>query len=87
MRGMYRGLGPTIYGYLPTWAIYFTVYDSLKRRLGGSRFLSLSLIPRGWFHSVGFVRDGDCDGEGLFPFWVTDMNFLSGFFGLLGLRI
>ena len=25
IRGLYRGLAPTIYGYLPTWAIYFTV--------------------------------------------------------------
>lgn len=31
---MYRGLGPTILGYLPTWAIYFAVYDSIKRKFG-----------------------------------------------------
>ncbi|KAI8974398.1 mitochondrial carrier domain-containing protein [Pilobolus umbonatus] len=31
-RGLYRGLGPTILGYLPTWAIYFTVYDYCKSR-------------------------------------------------------
>jgi solute carrier family 25 (mitochondrial folate transporter), member 32 len=30
LRGMYRGLGPTILGYLPTWAIYFAVYDGIK---------------------------------------------------------
>ncbi|KAL1950204.1 hypothetical protein VTO73DRAFT_5327 [Trametes versicolor] len=34
MRGMYRGLGPTILGYLPTWAIYFAVYDGIKRYFG-----------------------------------------------------
>ncbi|EGN98044.1 hypothetical protein SERLA73DRAFT_182903 [Serpula lacrymans var. lacrymans S7.3] len=34
VRGMYRGLGPTILGYLPTWAIYFTVYDGIKRHFG-----------------------------------------------------
>ncbi|KLO17273.1 mitochondrial carrier [Schizopora paradoxa] len=34
LRGMYRGLGPTILGYLPTWAIYFAVYDSIKTRFG-----------------------------------------------------
>lgn len=33
LRGFYRGLAPTIYGYLPTWAIYFTVYDRVKVRL------------------------------------------------------
>ena len=31
---MYRGLGPTILGYLPTWAIYFAVYDGIKTRFG-----------------------------------------------------
>lgn len=34
MRGLYRGLGPTILGYLPTWAIYFAVYDGIKTRFG-----------------------------------------------------
>ncbi|GAA6017779.1 hypothetical protein JCM10207_000498 [Rhodosporidiobolus poonsookiae] len=36
-RGLYRGLGPTIIGYLPTWAIYFTVYDQAKNRLSEIR--------------------------------------------------
>lgn len=34
IRGMYRGLGPTILGYLPTWAIYFAVYDGIKNHFG-----------------------------------------------------
>ena len=34
IRGLYRGLGPTILGYLPTWAIYFTAYDYCKGRWG-----------------------------------------------------
>lgn len=29
-RGMYRGLGPLILGYLPTWTVYFTVYEKTK---------------------------------------------------------
>lgn len=33
-RGLYRGLGPTILGYLPTWAIYFAVYDGIKVYFG-----------------------------------------------------
>jgi hypothetical protein len=36
-RGLYRGLGPTIFGYLPTWAIYFTVYDKVKAHMGQLR--------------------------------------------------
>jgi len=34
IRGLYRGLGPTILGYLPTWALYFAVYDGIKTRFG-----------------------------------------------------
>lgn len=30
VRGMYRGLGPIILGYLPTWAVWFTVYGKSK---------------------------------------------------------
>ena len=33
IRGFYRGLAPTLIGYLPTWAIYFCVYDTCKRNL------------------------------------------------------
>ncbi|RKP22646.1 mitochondrial carrier domain-containing protein [Syncephalis pseudoplumigaleata] len=33
VRGLYRGLGPTVLGYLPTWAIYFSVYDRAKTYL------------------------------------------------------
>lgn len=30
LRGMYRGLGPIILGYLPTWAVWFFVYGRAK---------------------------------------------------------
>lgn len=30
IRGMYRGLGPIVLGYLPTWAVWFTVYNESK---------------------------------------------------------
>lgn len=33
LRGMYRGLGPIIMGYLPTWAVWFTVYNKSKKEL------------------------------------------------------
>ncbi|KAI1439284.1 mitochondrial carrier domain-containing protein [Xylaria sp. CBS 124048] len=31
IRGLYRGLGPIILGYLPTWAVWFTVYNKSKK--------------------------------------------------------
>ena len=30
LRGMYRGLGPMMLGYLPTWAVYMTVYGGAR---------------------------------------------------------
>ncbi|UKZ65724.1 uncharacterized protein TrAtP1_006917 [Trichoderma atroviride] len=30
IRGLYRGLGPIVLGYLPTWAVWFTVYNKSK---------------------------------------------------------
>lgn len=33
MRGFFRGLYPTLFSLVPTWSIYFTVYQSLKRTL------------------------------------------------------
>lgn len=32
IRGLYRGLVPITIGYLPTWTIYFTVYEQGKKR-------------------------------------------------------
>lgn len=34
VKGFYRGLGPIVLGYIPTWAIYFSVYDGIKGQFG-----------------------------------------------------
>ena len=31
LKGLYKGVSPTVAGYLPTWAIYFVVYDASKK--------------------------------------------------------
>ncbi|KAI2640263.1 mitochondrial carrier domain-containing protein [Xylaria nigripes] len=36
VRGLYRGLGPIVLGYLPTWAVWFTVYNNSKKYMADS---------------------------------------------------
>mmetsp|Transcript_19187 Transcript_19187/g.56983 ORF Transcript_19187/g.56983 Transcript_19187/m.56983 type:complete len:341 (-) Transcript_19187:196-1218(-) len=33
IKGLYRGLGPTLMALLPNWAVYFTIYDKMKTTL------------------------------------------------------
>ena len=30
LKGMYRGLGPMLLGYIPTWAVYLTTYNNAQ---------------------------------------------------------
>lgn len=55
IRGLYRGLGPTILGYLPTWAIYFAVYDGIKTRFGDTS-LAGTPQPRSKFYPAAHPK-------------------------------
>ncbi|PWZ00780.1 mitochondrial carrier [Testicularia cyperi] len=75
VRGFYRGLGPTIFGYLPTWAIYFTVYDSCKQFLahdmnsstGEEDFLN---------HILSAMTAGAASTICTSPLWVVKTRFM-----------
>ena len=45
VRGMYRGLGPMLLGYVPTWAVYLTVYNKsqafFRTKTGQSSYIRL----------------------------------------------
>ena len=49
IRGLYRGLGPMLLGYIPTWAVYMSTYEFTKDFLAdkmGSCPRSSALAPR-----------------------------------------
>ncbi len=76
-RGFYRGLGPTIFGYLPTWAIYFTVYDLAKERLstnspdGGGEVQFFG-------HILSAMAAGAASTFSTSPLWVVKTRFMVG---------
>lgn len=47
LRGFYKGLGPIVMGYIPTWSIYFMVYDKAKEKVSKvyRESLSILLVP------------------------------------------
>ena len=56
LRGLYRGLGPTMLGYLPTWAIYFAVYDGIKTVFGDPPDGGLHSKPRERLYPAAQVK-------------------------------
>ncbi|XP_019426896.1 PREDICTED: nicotinamide adenine dinucleotide transporter 1, chloroplastic-like isoform X2 [Lupinus angustifolius] len=43
LRGMYRGLAPTVLALLPNWAVYFTIYEQFKSLLSTDESHHLSI--------------------------------------------
>lgn len=51
IRGLYRGLGPIVMGYLPTWAVYFTVYNKSKGWLSQHYGMSAQILHEADSHA------------------------------------
>jgi len=93
LKGMYRGLGPTILGYLPTWAIYFTVYDSIKGAFGqppqlqGKRHIYPAAQVKGYqpvarehpwaLHLLSAMTAGATSTMCTNPLWVIKTRFMT----------
>ena len=45
IRGLYRGLGPMLLGYIPTWAVYLTVYDRSRASFEQMSGRSIDTVP------------------------------------------
>ncbi|XP_047940861.1 nicotinamide adenine dinucleotide transporter 1, chloroplastic-like isoform X1 [Salvia hispanica] len=71
LRGLYRGLTPTLTALLPNWAVYFTVYEHLKELLhtyeGSTKSDQLSIGS----NMVAAVGAGAATSVATNPLWVV----------------
>lgn len=74
--GMYRGLGPMLLGYLPTWAVYMTVYDSSKDYFARHGYNDNGVDKfKGQVYSS--ITAGACSTLATNPIWVIKTRFMS----------
>jgi len=71
LRGMYRGLGPIIMGYLPTWAVWFTVYNKTKLFLG--EYHKNSFVVNFWSSIIAGASSTMVTN----PIWVIKTRLMS----------
>lgn len=71
MRGLYRGLSPTLMGMIPTWATYFTSYNLIKRRLEAAGVSGLSGEKESLVHTISACGAGCLTATATNPIWVV----------------
>ncbi|KAG9459557.1 hypothetical protein H6P81_004065 [Aristolochia fimbriata] len=72
IRGMYRGLSPTVLALLPNWAVYFTIYEQLKSLLSsndGTHQLSVGA------NMIAAAGAGAATTTATNPLWVVKTRF------------
>ncbi|PVH14807.1 uncharacterized protein CXQ87_005083 [Candidozyma duobushaemuli] len=76
VKGLYRGVVPVTIGYLPTWTIYFTVYERAKRFY--PRFLREHLgIQKDWLnHFAASLTAGSASSIAVNPIWVVKTRLM-----------
>ncbi|KAF2201990.1 mitochondrial folate transporter-like protein/carrier [Delitschia confertaspora ATCC 74209] len=71
VRGMYRGLGPMLLGYIPTWAVYMSVYDY-------SKDFFYTKIENKWLARISAsITAGACSTLATNPIWVVKTRLMS----------
>jgi solute carrier family 25 folate transporter 32 len=76
LKGMYRGLGPMLLGYLPTWAVYMAVYDSSREYFYAHGYGERDRDK--WFARIyASVGAGACSTITTNPIWVIKTRLMS----------
>lgn len=76
VRGLYRGVVPVMVGYLPTWAIYFTVYERAKRFYPDFFNESLGLRVDWLNHFAASITAGASSSFFVNPVWVVKTRLM-----------
>lgn len=72
IKGLYRGVVPITIGYLPTWAIYFVVYEKVKVKTSSH----LSHYPF-MSHMISALTAGACSTLATNPIWVVKTRLMA----------
>lgn len=70
--GLYRGVVPITVGYLPTWAIYFVVYENIKKKTSYSMHNYPFLA-----HMASALTAGACSTLATNPIWVIKTRLMT----------
>lgn len=76
LRGMYRGLGPMLLGYLPTWAVYMAVYDSSREYFYAHGY-DVKERDKWLARIYASVAAGACSTLATNPIWVIKTRLMS----------
>lgn len=74
--GLYRGIVPITIGYLPTWAIYFTVYERAKRFYPGFLKRNCNIDNGSIYHFCSAVTAGLMSSIAVNPIWVIKTRLM-----------
>ncbi|KAI4201880.1 MAG: hypothetical protein LQ350_002927 [Teloschistes chrysophthalmus] len=71
VRGMYRGLGPMLLGYVPTWAVYLTIYNKTQAYFRTK--------TDNWFlaNVYASLSGGACSTMATNPIWVIKTRLMA----------
>lgn len=75
-RGLYRGLVPISIGYLPTWTIYFAVYERAKRFYPGFIDHHFGIHANSINHFCSAVTAGMASSIAVNPIWVVKTRLM-----------
>eukprot|EP01134_Creolimax_fragrantissima_P004770 CFRG4770T1 len=74
VRGYFRGVGPSLFALLPTWAMYFTAYEQLKVTLGDQ----YELAPKSsHLHLMAAIGAGVASNLLTSPLWLIKTRLMT----------